>query len=254
MRRCHEGECRADQFHTRPHLRPVSTYLWAEDPSDACDRRHSARNPHSARFQGSVHHPDRGMPAAASGPPAAPSPPSAFGQWNVVSLLPLSWAPVSARGQAWISRWRRGAPPVVPPKPPAGGRAQPRAAQPAGWPAGDRRGRAESSRTATHLAHPRRPRNEGCSLFNATPCGALGDAASLWSQLADAAWTGLRPQWRDRRCEPRPGLPDSGSPSEIPFPNLSFSGSPLSFLFFFPFLVRWGQGRVFETKHSIFLS
>lgn len=88
-------------------------------------------------------------------------------------------------------------PPVVPPRPPAGGRAQPRAAQPAGWPAGDRRGRAESSRTATHLAHPRRPRNEGCSLFNATPCGALGDAASLWSQLADAAWTGLRPQWRD---------------------------------------------------------
>lgn len=216
--------------------------------------RHSARNPHSARFRGSVHHPDRGMPAAASGPPAAPSPPSAFGQWNVVSLLPLSWAPVSARGQAWISRWRRGAPPVVPPKPPAGGRAQPRAAQPAGWPAGDRRGRAESSRTATHLAHPRRPRNEGCSLFNATPCGALGDAASPWPQLADAAWTGLRPQWRDRRCEPRPGLPDSGSPSEIPFPNLSFSGLPLSFLFFFPFLVRWGQGRVFETKHSIFLS
>lgn len=176
-----------------PHASPPAP---REDPSDACDMRHSARNPHSARFRGSVHHPDRGMPAAASGT-AAPSPPSAFGQWNVVSLLPLSWAPVSARGQAWISRWRRGAPPVVPPRPPAGGRAQPRAAQPAGWPAGDRRGRAESSRTATHLAHPRRPRNEGCSLFNATPCGALGDAASLWSQLADAAWTGLRPQWRD---------------------------------------------------------
>lgn len=106
--------------HTSPPA-PVSTYLWAEDPSDACDMRHSAQNPHSACFRGSVHHPDRGMPAAASGPPAAPSPPSAFGQWNVVSLLPLSWAPVSARGQAWISRWRRGAPPVVPPRPPQGG-------------------------------------------------------------------------------------------------------------------------------------
>lgn len=215
-----------------PHASPPAP---REDPSDACDMRHSARNPHSARFRGSVHHPDRGMPAAASGT-AALSPPSAFGQWNVVSLLPLSWAPVSARGQARISHWRRGAPPVVPSRPPAGGRAQPRAAQPAGWPAGDRRGRAESSRTATHLAHPRRPRNEGCSLFNATPCGALGDAASLWSQLADAAWTGLCPQWRDQGVSQGQASLTLALPRKFPSQTSHSLGRLCHFYFFFLFL------------------
>lgn len=43
-------------------------------------------------------------------------------------------------------------------------------------------------------------------------------------------------------------------PRKFPSQTSHSLGRLCHFYFFFPFLVRWGQGRVFETKHSIFLS
>lgn len=229
MRWCHEGECRADQFHTRPHLRPVKTLQMRV----TCGTLH-----------GTPTLPASGAPSIT---PTGGCPLRPLGPQHQVHLLPLAsgmWCPCYlCLGPLCPPEDKPGSvagggepPPVVPPRPPAGGRAQPRAAQPAGWPAGDHRGRAESSRTATHLAHPRRPRNEGCSLFNATPCGALGDAASLWSQLADAAWTGLRPQWRDQGVSQGQASLTLALPRKFPSQTSHSLGCLCHFYFFFLFL------------------
>lgn len=163
-------------------------------------------------------------------------PPLASGMWCpcylcLGPLCPPEDKPGSVAGGGEPPQWSRRGPRQ------GGGPSPERHNQPAGLQVTTEAGLSPAER------RPTRPTPDARGMRNA-PCLTPLRAGRLVTQLPRGhSWPLRRGRGSARSgvtegvlCEPRPGLPDSGSPSEIPFPNLSFSGPPLSFLFFFLFL------------------